>query len=143
MIQEGEVKIVDEFTGRVMEGRRWSEWLHQAVEAKEGVRIREEHVTLATITLQNYFRLYDKLGGMTGTAKTEEKEFVEIYNINVVEIPTNEPVVRNDENDLIFKNKESKFQAVVNYIKERYERGQPVLVCTIAVETSEYLSQHL
>jgi preprotein translocase subunit SecA len=143
VIQDGEVKIVDEFTGRVMEGRRWSEGLHQAVEAKEGVRIREEHVTLATITLQNYFRLYDKLGGMTGTAKTEEKEFVEIYNLGVVEIPTNEPVVRKDENDLIFKNKESKFEAVAKDIKERYDRGQPVLVGTIAVETSEFLSQLL
>jgi len=143
VIQDGEVKIVDEFTGRVMEGRRWSEGLHQAVEAKEGVRIREEHVTLATITLQNYFRLYEKLGGMTGTAKTEEKEFVEIYNLGVVEIPTNEPVIRMDENDLIFKNKESKFGAVVKDIQERYEHGQPVLVGTIAVETSEYLSQHL
>ena len=143
VIQEGEVKIVDEFTGRVMEGRRWSEGLHQAVEAKEGVRIREEHVTLATITLQNYFRLYEKLGGMTGTAKTEEKEFVEIYNLNVVEIPTNEPVVRKDENDLIFKSKESKFEAVARDIKERYEHGQPVLVGTIAVETSEFLSQLL
>ncbi len=143
VIQDGEVKIVDEFTGRVMEGRRWSEGLHQAVEAKEGVRIREEHVTLATITLQNYFRLYEKLGGMTGTAKTEEKEFVEIYNLGVVEIPTNEPVVRKDENDLIFKNKDSKFEAVARDIKERYEHGQPVLVGTIAVETSEYLSQLL
>jgi preprotein translocase subunit SecA len=143
VIQEGEVKIVDEFTGRVMEGRRWSEGLHQAVEAKEGVRIREEHVTLATITLQNYFRLYEKLGGMTGTAKTEEKEFVEIYDLGVVEIPTNEPVVRKDENDLIFKNKESKFEAVARDIKERYQHGQPVLVGTIAVETSEFLSQLL
>jgi preprotein translocase subunit SecA len=143
VIQEGEVKIVDEFTGRVMEGRRWSEGLHQAVEAKEGVRIREEHVTLATITLQNYFRLYEKLGGMTGTAKTEEKEFVEIYNLGVIEIPTNEPVVRDDKNDLIFKNKESKFEAVARDIQGRYERGQPVLVGTIAVETSEYLSQLL
>src|SRR5439155_14053318 len=105
VIQDGEVKIVDEFTGRIMEGRRWSEGLHQSVEAKEGVRIQEEHVTLATITLQNYFRLYEKLGGMTGTAKTEEKEFVEIYNLNVVEIPTNVDVARLDENDLIFKSK--------------------------------------
>ena len=103
VVQDGEVKIVDEFTGRIMEGRRWSEGLHQAIEAKEGVRIREENVTLATITLQNYFRLYEKLGGMTGTAKTEEKEFVEIYNLHVVEIPTNEPVARADENDYIFK----------------------------------------
>jgi preprotein translocase subunit SecA len=140
VIQEGEVKIVDEFTGRIMEGRRWSEGLHQAVEAKEGVRIQEEHVTLATITLQNYFRLYDKLAGMTGTAKTEEKEFVEIYDLHVVEIPTNRPVARADENDFIFKTKDAKFKAVVDDIKERHEAGQPVLVGTIAVETSEYLS---
>ncbi|MFL5931995.1 MAG: preprotein translocase subunit SecA, partial [Gaiellaceae bacterium] len=106
VVQDGEVKIVDEFTGRIMEGRRWSEGLHQAVEAKEGVKIQEEHVTLATITLQNYFRLYEKLGGMTGTAKTEEKEFVEIYNLHVVEIPTNVQVARADENDLIFKTRE-------------------------------------
>src|SRR5581483_9521701 len=110
VIQDGEVKIVDEFTGRIMEGRRWSEGLHQAIEAKEGVAIQEEHVTLATITLQNYFRLYDKLAGMTGTAKTEEKEFVEIYDLNVVEIPTNVPIARDDRNDLIFKTKEGKFQ---------------------------------
>jgi preprotein translocase subunit SecA len=140
VIQDGEVKIVDEFTGRIMEGRRWSEGLHQAVEAKEGVRIQEEHQTLATITLQNYFRLYEKLAGMTGTAKTEEKEFVEIYGLNVVEIPTNVPVARADENDLVFKSKEGKFTAVVRDIKERYEKGQPVLVGTIAVETSEYLA---
>src|SRR3954467_9786213 len=143
VIQDGEVKIVDEFTGRIMEGRRWSEGLHQAVEAKEGVRIQEEHLTLATITLQNYFRLYEKLGGMTGTAKTEEKEFVEIYNLNVVEIPTNVPVARKDEQDYVFKTKEGKFMAVTQDIKERYEKGQPVLVGTIAVETSEYLSQLL
>jgi preprotein translocase subunit SecA len=143
VVQDGEVKIVDEFTGRIMEGRRWSEGLHQAVEAKEGVRIQEEHVTLATITLQNYFRLYEKLAGMTGTAKTEEKEFVEIYGLHVVEIPTNEPVARADFNDLIFKTKDAKFAAVVEDIKERYEKGQPVLVGTIAVETSEYLSQLL
>jgi preprotein translocase subunit SecA len=143
VLQDGEVKIVDEFTGRIMEGRRWSEGLHQAVEAKEGVRIQEEHVTLATITLQNYFRLYEKLGGMTGTAKTEEKEFSEIYGLHVVEIPTNVPVARNDENDYIFKTKEAKFDAVVGDIKERYESGQPILIGTIAVETSEYLSQVL
>ncbi len=123
VIEDGEVKIVDEFTGRIMEGRRWSEGLHQAVEAKEGVKIQEEHVTLATITLQNYFRLYDKLGGMTGTAKTEEKEFVEIYGLHVVEIPTNAPVARDDGNDLIFKTKDEKFQAVVSDIRERYEKG--------------------
>ncbi len=143
VIQDGEVKIVDEFTGRIMEGRRWSDGLHQAVEAKEGVRIQEENVTLATITLQNYFRLYEKLAGMTGTAKTEEKEFVEIYNLHVVEIPTNVPVTRRDENDYIFKTKEAKFTAVVEDIKERHEKGQPVLVGTIAVETSEYLSELL
>ena len=140
VIEDGEVKIVDEFTGRIMEGRRWSEGLHQAVEAKEGVAIQEEHQTLATITLQNYFRLYEKLGGMTGTAKTEEKEFVEIYGLDVVEIPTNVPVARDDKNDLIFKSVEAKFNAVVNDFKERHEKGQPVLVGTIAVETSEYLS---
>jgi preprotein translocase subunit SecA len=140
VIQDGEVKIVDEFTGRIMEGRRWSEGLHQAVEAKEGVKIQEEHQTLATITLQNYFRLYEKLAGMTGTAKTEEKEFVEIYDLNVVEIPTNVPVARLDKQDLVYKTKEGKFQAVVRDIKERNETGQPILVGTIAVETSEYLS---
>src|SRR5436190_9438586 len=143
VVQEGEGKIVDEFTGRIMEGRRWAEGLQQAVEAKEGVRIQEEHVTLATITLQNYFRLYDKLAGMTGTAKTEEKEFVEIYGLNVVEIPTNVPVARDDKNDLIFKTVDAKFNAVAADIKERYEKGQPVLVGTIAVETSEYLSELL
>ena len=117
------MKIVDEFTGRIMEGRRWSEGLHQAIEAKEGVRIQEENVTLATITLQNYFRLYEKLAGMTGTAKTEEKEFVEIYNLHVVEIPTNVAVARDDKNDLIFKTKEGKFEAVLRDIKERHEAG--------------------
>ena len=143
VVQEGEVKIVDEFTGRIMEGRRWSEGLHQAIEAKEGVRIREENVTLASITLQNYFRLYEKLAGMTGTAKTEEKEFVEIYDLHVVEIPTNEPIARLDENDYIFKTPEAKFAAVLDDIVERHEEGQPVLVGTIAVETSEYLSELL
>ncbi|HEV8179205.1 MAG TPA: preprotein translocase subunit SecA, partial [Gaiellaceae bacterium] len=143
VIQDGEVKIVDEFTGRIMEGRRWSEGLHQAVEAKERVKIQEEHQTLATITLQNYFRLYEKLAGMTGTAKTEEKEFVEIYNLDVIEIPTNVAVVRADENDFVYKTKEGKFTAVVRDIEERTREGQPVLVGTIAVETSEYLSQIL
>jgi preprotein translocase subunit SecA len=126
-----------------MEGRRWSEGLHQAVEAKEGVRIQEENQTLATITLQNYFRLYEKLAGMTGTAKTEEKEFVEIYDLHVVEIPTNEPIARLDQNDLIFKTPDAKFAAVLDDIVERHEEGQPVLVGTIAVETSEYLSELL
>src|SRR5919202_670555 len=143
VVIDGEVKIVDEFTGRIMEGRRWSEGLHQAVEAKERVPIKEEHITLATITLQNYFRLYDKLAGMTGTAKTEEKEFVEIYGLHVVAIPTNVPVARADNNDLIFKSKEGKFQAVIRDILERHEKGQPVLVGTISVEVSEHLSQLL
>src|SRR5437016_3443573 len=143
VVQDDEVKIVDEFTGRIMEGRRWSEGLHQAVEAKEGVRIQEEHVTMATITLQNYFRLYEKLAGMTGTAKTEEKEFVEIYNLSDVEIPTNVAVARDDNNDLIFKTVEAKFNAVVQDVKERAETGQPVLVGTIAVRSEEYLSQLL
>ena len=143
VVQDGEVKIVDEFTGRIMEGRRWSEGLHQAVEAKEGVAIQEENVTLATITLQNYFRLYEKLAGMTGTAKTEEKEFVEIYNLHVVEIPTNVDVARDDKNDYIFKTKEAKYDAVLDDIEERHEKGQPVLVGTISVEVSEHLSQLL
>src|SRR5258708_32169475 len=143
VVQDAEVKIVDEFTGRIMEGRRWSEGLHQAVEAKEGVAIQEENQTLATITIQNYFRLYQKLAGMTGTAKTEEKEFVEIYNLGVVPIPTNVPVAREDKNDLIFKTVEAKFAAATVDIKERHAKGQPVLVGTIAVETSEYLSELL
>src|SRR3954452_21252191 len=143
VIEDDEVKIVDEFTGRIMEGRRWSEGLHQAIEAKEGVRIQEEHVTMATITLQNYFRLYEKLGGMTGTAKTEEKEFVEIYDLEVVEIPTNVDVARLDKNDLIYKSAEGNFEAGMRDIKERHEKGQPVLVGTIAVETSEFLSEFL
>ncbi|HEY4349530.1 MAG TPA: SEC-C metal-binding domain-containing protein, partial [Gaiellaceae bacterium] len=147
VVEDGEVKIVDEFTGRIMEGRRWSEGLHQAVEAKEKVQIQEEHQTLATITLQNYFRLYTanggKLAGMTGTAKTEEKEFVEIYGLEVVPIPTNVPVARDDKNDLMFKTLEGKFNAVVADIKERSLNGQPVLVGTIAVETSELLSELL
>ena len=143
VVEEGEVKIVDEFTGRIMEGRRWSEGLHQAVEAKEGVAIKEEHLTLATITLQNYFRLYEKLAGMTGTAKTEEQEFQEIYDLSVVEIPTNVPVERFDENDLIFKTKDAKFNAAIADIKARYKAGQPVLVGTISVEVSEYLSKLL
>src|SRR5579872_6007185 len=141
VIQDNEVKIVDEFTGRIMEGRRWSEGLHQAVEAKEGVEIQEEHVTMATITLQNYFRLYEKLAGMTGTAKTEEKEFTEIYGLDVVEIPTNVPVTRDDRNDLIFRTKEAKFNAALEDIVERHATGQPVLVGTIDVETSEYFSE--
>src|SRR6186713_364958 len=137
VIQDGEVKIVDEFTGRIMEGRRWSDGLHQAVEAKEGVRIQEENQTLATITLQNYFRMYDKLAGMTGTALTEANEFMKIYKLQVVEIPTNRPMVRADKNDQIFKTKNGKWQALVRELTARNEKGQPVLVGTISVEVSE------
>jgi preprotein translocase subunit SecA len=140
---DGEVKIVDEFTGRILEGRRWSEGLHQAIEAKEGVPIREENQTLATITLQNYFRLYDKLSGMTGTALTEAQEFMKIYEMPVVDVPTNVPMVRDDRNDQIYKTKGGKWKAVANEIKERHEQGQPVLVGTISVEVSEMLSEEL
>jgi preprotein translocase subunit SecA len=140
---DGEVKIVDEFTGRILEGRRWSEGLHQAIEAKEGVPIREENQTLATITLQNYFRLYDKLSGMTGTALTEAQEFMKIYEIPVVDIPTNVPMIRDDHNDQIYKTKNGKWKAVVNQITERHEKGQPILVGTISVEVSEMLSDEL
>ena len=132
--------IIDEFTGRILEGRRWSEGLHQAVEAKEGVAIREENQTLATITLQNYFRLYDKLSGMTGTALTEATEFMKIYEMPVVEIPTNRDMVRDDANDQIYKTKDGKWKAVVNEIEERNETGQPILVGTVSVEVSEMLS---
>src|SRR2546421_7031227 len=138
---DGEVKIIDEFTGRILEGRRWSEGLHQAVEAKEGVAVQEENQTLATITLQNYFRMYEKLGGMTGTALTEASEFMKIYELPVTEVPTNEPMVREDRNDQIYKTKGGKWAAVVNEITERHERGQPVLVGTISVEVPELLSQ--
>ena len=136
---DGQVMIIDEFTGRILEGRRWSEGLHQAIEAKEGVRIREENQTLATITLQNYFRLYDKLAGMTGTALTEAQEFMKIYEMPVVEIPTNRPMVRGDHNDQIYKTKGGKWKAVVREIKERHEAGQPILIGTISVEVSEML----
>ena len=140
---DGEVMIIDEFTGRILEGRRWSEGLHQAVEAKEGVAIREENQTLATITLQNYFRLYDKLSGMTGTALTEATEFMKIYKIPVVDIPTNRPMVRADHNDQIFKTKDGKWEAVIEEITERHERGQPILVGTVSVEVSEMISAEL
>jgi preprotein translocase subunit SecA len=143
IIANGEVKIVDEFTGRVLEGRRWSEGIHQAVEAKEGVKIKEENQTLATITLQNYFRMYDKLAGMTGTASTEAAELANTYELQVVPIPTNKPVRRDDQADLIYKSEVSKFNAVVTDIIERHEQGQPVLVGTISVEKSEYLSRQL
>ncbi|HEX5988942.1 MAG TPA: preprotein translocase subunit SecA [Solirubrobacterales bacterium] len=140
---DGEVMIIDEFTGRILEGRRWSEGLHQAVEAKEGVAIREENQTLATITLQNYFRLYDKLSGMTGTALTEATEFMKIYEMPVVEIPTNKPMVRADQNDQIFKTKDGKWGAVLEEIVSRHEKGQPVLVGTVSVEVSEMISDAL
>ena len=140
---DGEVMIIDEFTGRILEGRRWSEGLHQAVEAKEGVAIREENQTLATITLQNYFRLYDKLSGMTGTALTEATEFMKIYKIPVVEVPTNQPMVRMDQNDQIFKTKDGKWKAVLDEIVARHEKGQPILVGTVSVEVSEMISEAL
>ncbi len=143
IIQNGEVKIVDEFTGRILEGRRWSEGLHQAVEAKEGVRIKEENQTLATITLQNYFRLYEKLAGMTGTAQTEASELAGTYNLQVVPIPTNKPVARVDHADLIYRSEEAKFDAVVEDLVNCYDKGQPVLVGTISVEKSERLSRML
>jgi len=140
VVADGEVKIVDEFTGRVLEGRRYSEGLHQAIEAKEGVKIKEENQTLATITIQNYFKMYDKLSGMTGTAKTQLTEFEETYKISVVEMPTNRPNVRNDEQDLIFKSENAKWNAVADDIIERNEAGQPVLVGTVSIEKSEVLS---
>ncbi len=143
VIQDGEAKIVDEFTGRILEGRRWSEGLHQAVEAKEGVRIKEENQTLATVTLQNYFRMYEKLSGMTGTAVTEAGEFAHTYGLEVVSIPTNRPLVRNDEPDLIYKSEDAKFEAAADDIQERYDLGQPVLVGTISVEKSEHLGRLL
>src|SRR3954467_15085790 len=142
-VVDGQVMIIDEFTGRILEGRRWSEGLHQAVEAKEGVAIGEENQTLATITLQNYFRLYDKLAGMTGTALTEATEFMKIYKVPVVEIPTNQPMVRADRNDQIFKTKEGKWKAVLDEINARHESGQPILVGTVSVEVSELLSERL
>ncbi len=140
---DGEVKIIDEFTGRILEGRRWSEGLHQAVEAKEGVPIQEENQTLATITYQNYFRLYDKLAGMTGTALTEATEFMKIYELPVVQVPTNMPMVREDRNDQVYKTKDGKWSAVAREIAQRHEDGQPVLVGTISVEVSELLSEQL
>lgn len=143
LVQDGEVKIIDEFTGRILEGRRYSEGLHQAIEAREGVKIKEENQTLATITLQNYFRLYEKIAGMTGTAATEADEFREIYKMDVVVIPTNKPMIREDRNDLIYKTEKAKFKAAVDMIAEAHERGQPVLVGTISVEKSERLSEML
>ncbi len=143
IVKDGEVLIVDEFTGRIMYGRRYNNGLHQAIEAKEHVRIADESKTLATITFQNYFRMYDKLSGMTGTAMTEEAEFEEIYNLDVIEIPTNEPMIRSDENDVIYKNENAKYNAIVESIKQSHQKGQPVLIGTVSIEKSEKLSQKL
>jgi preprotein translocase subunit SecA len=143
VVDNGEVLIVDQFTGRILRGRQFSEGLHQALEAKEGVQVKKETVTVATITYQNFFRMYKKLSGMTGTAKTEEEEFRDIYNMDVIEIPTNAPVVRKDEPDYIYANLEDKFKALVDEVERRYQLGQPLLIGTIAVETSEDLSRML
>ncbi|MCI8470092.1 MAG: preprotein translocase subunit SecA, partial [Clostridia bacterium] len=143
IVKDGEVLIVDEFTGRIMYGRRYNNGLHQAIEAKENVKIADESKTLATITFQNFFRMYDKLSGMTGTAMTEEGEFEEIYNLDVVDIPTNKPMIRKDENDVIYKNEDAKYKAIVESIKKSHEVGQPVLVGTVSIEKSEKLSQLL
>jgi len=143
IVQGGEVKIVDEFTGRILDGRRWSEGIHQAVEAKEGVKIKEENQTLATITLQNYYRLYTKLAGMTGTAATEAAELMNTYGLGVVPIPTNQPVIRDDEADLIYKSEDAKFNAIIDDIEERHEKGQPILVGTASVGRSEKLGRLL
>ena len=143
VVQDGEIVIVDQFTGRLMKGRAYSDGLHQAIEAKEGVNINQETKTLATITFQNLFRMYKKLSGMTGTAKTEEEEFRNIYNMYVIEIPTNKPVVRVDAPDLVYATKEAKYKAIIEFVKDRYEKGQPVLIGTIAIETSELISNLL
>ncbi len=143
VVKDGQVIIVDEFTGRLMPGRRWSDGLHQAIEAKENVKIESENQTLATITFQNYFRMYKKLGGMTGTADTESVEFKEIYNLEVSVVPTNQPMIREDNHDVVFKSEAEKFDAVVEEIRDCYERGQPVLVGTVSIEKSERLSNQL
>jgi len=140
VVKDGEVIIVDEFTGRLMFGRRWSEGLHQAIEAKEGVQIQQESRTLATISLQNYFRMYEKLAGMTGTAATDAEEFNKIYHLEVVVIPTNKPMIRVDYPDVVYKTQRAKYAAVVKEIEECYQRGQPVLVGTTSIEKNEYLS---
>src|SRR2546425_8659192 len=140
VVQDGEVIIVDDFTGRLMKGRRWSDGLHQAVEAKEGVRIERENQTLATITLQNYFRLYEKLAGMTGTADTEAGEFHQIYKLDVVVVPTNQPMIRIDNQDVVYASEREKFDAVADEIVALREKGQPVLVGTVSIEKSERLS---
>lgn len=143
VVKDGEIVIVDEFTGRLMPGRRYSSGLHQAIEAKEGIEIRKESQTLATITLQNFFRMYSKLSGMTGTAKTEEEEFREIYGMDVVEIPTHRPVIREDLGDIIYGHSKDKFSAIIKEIEERHRGGQPILVGTVSIETSEFLSRQL
>jgi preprotein translocase subunit SecA len=143
VVQNGEVVIVDEFTGRLMPGRRWSDGLHQAVEAKEGMEIQKENQTLAAITFQNYFRLYQKLGGMTGTADTEAYEFQQIYNLETVIVPPHRPTIRNDQMDKVYLTEKEKYRAVVADIKDCYERGQPVLVGTTSIENSELLAQYL
>src|SRR5437867_12231235 len=140
VVKEGEVIIVDEFTGRLMPGRRWSDGLHQAIEAKEGVKIERENQTLATITFQHYFRMYKKLAGMTGTAETEATEFEKIYNLEVVVVPTNQLLIRHEYSDVVYRTEREKFNAVIEEIKEFHLRGEPVLVGTIAIEKSERLS---
>ena len=142
-VKDGEIIIVDEFTGRLMLGRRYSEGLHQAIEAKEHVRVQSENKTLATITFQNYFRLYGKLSGMTGTAMTEEEEFAAIYNLDIIEIPTNKPVIRIDNSDVVYKNEAGKLRAIIEQIRVCHEKGQPVLVGTVSIEKSEHLSKLL
>ncbi|MCB1198186.1 MAG: preprotein translocase subunit SecA, partial [Deltaproteobacteria bacterium] len=143
MVKDGEVMIIDEFTGRLMQGRRWSDGLHQAIEAKENVTIANENQTLASITFQNYFRMFDKLSGMTGTADTEAEEFHSIYKLDVVVVPTNKPIARIDSPDLIYVDTEKKFRAIVKHIKELHSKGQPVLVGTVSIENSEKLSAYL
>ena len=143
IVIDNKVKIVDEQTGRIMEGRRWSDGLHQAVEAKENVKVEAATQTFATVTLQNYFRMYHKLAGMTGTAETEAGEFWSIYKLDVVVIPTNRPVIRDDQDDLIYKTKKAKYTAVINKVEELIKEGRPVLVGTTDVETSELLSRML
>ena len=143
VVRDGEVIIVDEFTGRLQPGRRWSEGLHQAVEAKEGVAIQKESRTFASITFQNYFRLYKKLAGMTGTALTSSEEFYKVYGVDTVAVPTNKPIDRKDHNDLIFQTENGKFKALAREVKERHGKGQPVLIGTVSIEKNEVLSEYL
>jgi preprotein translocase subunit SecA len=143
LVKDGEVVIVDEFTGRTMPGRRWSDGLHQAIEAKEGVQVRQENQTLASITFQNYFRMYGKLAGMTGTADTEAFEFQQIYGLEVVVIPTHQPMIRDDAPDLVYLTQKDKFEAIIEDIRDCHQRRQPVLVGTTSIETSEFLSRLL